>query len=54
MHSISRKQAKESNLSSTKESVCQYRRYGFHPFFRKIPSAREQLNQSATTPEPVL
>ena len=39
---------------SGKESTCQLRRHGFHPWFRKIPQAMEQLSTCATTIEPAL
>ena len=38
---------------SSKESTCQCRRHGFHPWSRKIPHATEQLSLCATTTEPV-
>ena len=39
---------------SAKESSCQCRRHGFHPWSGKIPRAVEQLSPWATTTEPVL
>ena len=37
-----------------KESVCQYRRCGFHPWSGRTPLAAEQLSPSDTTTDPVL
>ena len=37
---------------SDKESICQCRRRGFDPWFRKILHAEEQLSPCATTTEP--
>ena len=39
---------------SSKESTCQCRRHGFHPWSRKIPHATEQLSLYAKTIETVL
>ena len=37
-----------------RESTCQCRGRGFHPWFRKSPHATSQLSPCATTPEPML
>ena len=39
---------------SGKESACQCRRRGFHPWSGKIPRAEKQLSPCAATPEPAL
>ena len=38
---------------TVRESNCQCRRFGFYPWYMKIPHAMEQLSPWATTPEPV-
>ena len=46
------KTTSRASYLSGKESACQFRRCGFHPWSGKIPHAVEQLSPYTTTTEP--